>query len=365
MMRAFVCAIVLVLLGLPGAFRPAHAEPWIAVQSGMKCAACHVNASGGGMRNEYGNSYAQMQLAATQLAAADAERWNGRVNEFVAFGGNLRAGARQIDVPDQDTQQLFELDEGRLYLQFSPVPGRIDVYIDQRVAPGGSMNLEAYGRYWFTDRDWYLKAGRMYLPYGLRLEDDTAFIRTVPGINFTTPDTGIEIGWESARWTAQLAVSNGTAGGPELDTGKQASLRAEHVRGGWRAGASINVNDTDAGTRSMQNVFAGVRTGPIAWLGEVDFIRDDSFAGDALTQQVALLEANWNFRQGHNLKITAEYLEPDTDIDDDEQNRYSVFWEVFPFEFTQVRLGTRWYDGDPEVDTQNRTLVVLQLHGYF
>lgn len=356
--------ILLALFGFAGVFGTAHAEPWIAVKEGMKCAACHVNASGGGMRNAYGNTYAQMQLAATSLAGSDSPRWNGSVNEFVAFGGNLRANARQLDVPGQETQSAFELDEARVYLQFSPVPGRVDIYFDQRIAPGSSTNQEAYARLWSSERDWYLKAGRMYLPYGLRIEDDAAFIRTVPGINFTTPDSGVELGWESARWTAQFALSNGSAGGPETDNGKQASLRLEHVRAAWRMGASANINDTDAGTRTMHNLFAGVRTGPVSWLGEVDFIVDD--AAGTPDQRVALLEANWHVRRGHNLKFTTEFLEPDLDgIDIDEQYRHSIFWEYFPFKFTQVRMGVRRYDGDPGIDIQNRTLVVLQVHGFF
>ncbi|HEX7030770.1 MAG TPA: hypothetical protein VF254_09245 [Gammaproteobacteria bacterium] len=343
---------------------PAHAEPWIAVQSGMKCASCHVNPTGGGMRNDYGNLYAQMTLSARQFAT-DGKPWTGDLNEYVAAGGNLRANANFADIPNQDSQLAFELEETRLYLDFSPLPGRVDIYLDQRVAPGGSRNLEAYARYWSAGHDWYVKAGQMYLPFGLRLEDDSAFIRQTPGINFNTPDTGVEFGWEAARWSTQIAVSNGTAGGPELDTGKQFSLRSVHVRPGWRAGASINVNDTEAGERNMQGVFAGLRTGSIAWLAEIDFIQDGTFAAGELTQQAGLLEANWLFRKGHNLKVTAEFLDPNTDLDDDELNRLSVAWEYFPIPYMQLRLGTRMYDGVPEEDLQNHTLVFLQVHGYF
>ncbi|HEX6928515.1 MAG TPA: hypothetical protein VF267_04660 [Gammaproteobacteria bacterium] len=352
-------------LGLAFLFcAPANAEPWLAVQQGMKCGGCHVNATGGGMRNEYGNIYAQMTLAARQFAGDDAP-WTGRLNDYVGAGGNLRANANFTDIPDQDSQLAFDLEETRLYLLFSPVPGRLDVYLDQRIAPGGSLNLEAYARYWSSDHDWYIKAGQMYLPFGLRLEDDSAFIRQTPGINFNTPDTGVEFGWEAAQWSTQIAVSNGTAGGPELDTGKQLSLRSVHVQPGWRAGASVNVNDTDAGERNMQNVFAGLRTGSIAWLAEIDFIQDGTVGGGELTQQVGLVEANWLFRKGHNLKVTAEFLDPNTDIDDDEQNRYSVAWEYFPMPYMQMRLGTRTYDGITGEPLQNHTLVFLQVHGYF
>ena len=123
---------------------------------------------------------------------------------------------------------------------------------------------------------------------------------------FDTPDEGIEAGWESTHWSAQLAVSNGTAGGPETDKGKQGSLRAEYVSSIWRAGVSVNYNDADAGERRMQGLFAGLRTGPIAWLAEADYLVDDSFADGTRHQWVGLIEANWGVAAGHNLKLTAE-----------------------------------------------------------
>ena len=144
------------------------------------------------------------------------------------------------------------------------IPGRLSLYVDQRLAPGASTNAEAYGRLSFADGRYYIKAGQMFLPYGLRLGYDSAFIRQAPGINFATPDRGVEFGLETAAWSAQVAVSDGSAGGPETDDGKQLSLRAEHVTSRWRGGASFNVNHCDVGDRRMQNVFAGVRTGPIS-----------------------------------------------------------------------------------------------------
>src|SRR5690606_7782566 len=145
---------------------------WLAVQQGVKCGTCHVNATGGGMRNEYGNIYAQTMLAARQFAT-EGTPWTGRVNEYVGAGGNLRADATFIDIPDQDSQFAMDLMETRLYLDFSPLPGKVDIYLDQRVAPGGSTNLEAYARYASPDHRWYVKAGKMYLPFGLRLQDDS------------------------------------------------------------------------------------------------------------------------------------------------------------------------------------------------
>lgn len=342
----------------------AGAEPYFAVRQGMKCVACHVNPSGGGMRNAFGNTWAQTVLPERRIDIPDLDVWTGAINRFIAVGGNLRANGAYVDVPHEDAQSEFDVEEMRVYGAVSIVPDRLLLYVDERIAPGGSVNLEAYARLSSADQRWYVKAGQLYLPFGWRLEDDAAFIRQATGIGFATPDKGIEVGFEASAWSTQLALTNGTAGGPENDEGKQVSFRAEHIRSIWRLGVSANYNDADAGERSMQGVFAGLKTGPIAWLAEADYISDDSFA-TRRKLWAGLLEANWMYKNGQNLKLTAEYFDPDDDVDEDEQNRFSLIWEYFPIQFLQIRAGARIYDGIPQNDQQNRKVYFVQMHGFF
>jgi len=343
----------------------ASAEPYFAAQQGLKCVACHVSPTGGGMRNAYGNVWGQTVLPAHYIATEGSSPWTGEINRYLAVGGNLRADASYTSIPQQGSTSAFDLEQLRVYLEVRAIPDRLSVYVDERLAPGISNNAEAYGRFWFDNQRFFVQAGQMYLPYGLRLQDDTAYIRQVPGINFATPDRGVEVGIETAQWSAQFAVSNGTAGGPAASNGKQYSLRAEHVQSVWRAGASFNVNEaSDTGNRQMQNLFAALRTGPVVWLGEADYIIDDS-AGPRRKQAAGLIEADWKVHPGQNLKLTAEYFDPDTAIDHDQQNRFSLLWEFTPIQFAQIRLGVRNYDGIPQNDLQNRTFVFAELNGYF
>lgn len=357
---SLLARLVLAIALLPST---ALAEPYLAAQMGFKCGQCHVNPSGGGMRNAFGNSFAQMQMPERQILK-DAEPWTGLLGKYFAVGGDLRANYNYNDVPNTDEENSFDVEEGRVYLEASIIPGRLSVYVDELVAPGNADNREANVRFWIRENALYVKAGRMYLPFGWRLEDDTAFTRQLSGINMTTPDNGAEIGFESGPWTAQLAISNGSAGGPEEDTGKQASLRAEYVQPVWRVGVSASTNNAEAGDREAFAIHGAIRTGPVVWLGEVDYVKDDSLL-PLRDQYAALGEANWRIRAGHNLKLTFEYFEPDDDVDEDEQTRTSLVYEWTPVEFLQFRLGGRVYDGIPQNNQQNRKLYFLQMHGFF
>lgn len=343
----------------------ASAEPYLAVSKGMLCSACHSQPAGGGMRNAYGNVFAQSELAASRLGSAEDSLWTGTIGKWLAVGGNLRGGYEYIDIPDQDEVSEFDVTRGTLYIEAQVIPNRLSVYIDQQFAPDASQNREAYVKLRNADGRWHLLAGQFYLPYGLRLQDDSAFVRRATGINFTNPDRGVQLGYEHQQWSMQLSVTNGTGGGAELDTGKQVSVVTQYVRPGWRLGASLNTNDADLGDREMGGIFLGLKTGPIAWLAEADFVKDE-IPGSADRDGVAgLLEGNWMFRKGHNIKLSYDYFDPDRDIDEDHQVRYSLLWEYSPFQFFQSRIGARTYDGPPQFDVQNRDELFIELHGFF
>jgi hypothetical protein len=355
-------AIAFALVFGAGAVR---AEPYLAVQAGFKCVQCHTNPTGGGLRNSFGNVWAQTQLAAKRLGNDD-EPWAGTLGKYFAVGGNVRANYATTRVPDQGSSNDFDLQEARLFLDFGVIPNRLSIYVDERVGPGNALNLEANARLWIKEGTFYVKAGQLYLPFGWRLEDDNAFVRQVSGINMQAPDRGVELGLEHGPWSAQLSVSNGSAGGPETDDGKQISTRVEYVAAGpWRLGASVTVNNSDAGDRTGAALFAGLRWRSFSLLGEIDYFDDDGLGANGRKLLGSFAEANWRIRQGHNVKLTYEWFEPDDDVDEDEQTRSSLLYEWSPFEFVQARFGYRYFHGIPQNDFQNRNEAFVQLHGYF
>jgi hypothetical protein len=341
----------------------AGAEPYLAVFKGMQCSACHSGVTGGGRRNAYGNVFAQMELPVKRIGEGDL--WNGDVSRWLSVGMDVRAGFEYVDTPNADSQSSFDVTRGAVYLEGHLVPGRLSVYVDQQFAPDASINREAYVRYNTASKKAYFMVGQFYLPFGLRLQDDSSFVRQVTGVNFTNPDRGVQVGYESGPWSTAMSLSNGNGGAADSGSGKQVSVLVNFMRSLWRVGGSFNLNQSDVGDRQMQNVFAGLKTGPVVWLAEVDLIIDKPPGQPDLESAASLLEGNWLFAQGHNIKLTYDYFDPDRDTSDDQQVRYSALWEYTPIQFVQARFGARLYDGVPQVDVQNRSEYFIEIHGFF
>jgi len=362
--RRGLWALPLLLLTLA-----AHAEPYLAVQTGFKCGQCHVNPTGGGERTAFGNVFAQTQLAAHRIDTGDV--WTGEVSRFLSVGGDLRAQGSYTQQPQTKSTDSFDLEQVRVYASANVIPQRLFVYVDELVAPNNATNREAYAVYWSANHDWYIKGGQMYLPFGFRLQDQSAFIQEITGINMASPDHGVEVGLERGHWDAQLAVSNGTAGGPEVDHGKQYSGQLIYVESIWRLGLAANFNNAAIGNKSAVGLFTGVRTGPIAWLAQVDYTDDKSIDNGlglkqfGLKELATLVEGNWRIAQGHNLKVTGEYLDPNHNIKNNGQTRWSLVYELSPIQYVQIRAGFRWSDGIPQDPSEHLKFGFVELHGFF
>lgn len=350
-------AVLAVLMACGAA--PASAEPWLAVREGLACGACHVNPSGGGLRTPFGNGYAQQQLPARPLGD-EAPAWNGGFGDRFAFGANARVSAQQTEQDDRDDHLDFGVDRTTLYLG-AQLGERVSLYVDQQVAPGGSLNREAWAK--LDGGSFYLKAGRMFLPFGWRLEDNGAFVREVTGVNMNQGDDGVEVGFERPGVSWQLAATNGNGGSGEVDDGKLFATRAALIRSRWQLGVSALRNDTDAGERTMAGLFVGLRTGPVSWLAEIDRVEDEGADGVDREEDVGLLEANVLLARGHNLKLTAEGRW----FDDGREDRYrlSGVYEYFPWAFAQLRLGIRGRTSDADEAAANSELAFAQLHVFF
>lgn len=359
-LRLIVSALALFVLSVLR-MTTAEAEPYLAVQEGYKCNVCHVNPTGGGLRNDFGITYAKVLLPA-ETVDSKLDTWTGHVADALRVGGDLRADWSRDTAPHTQATTGFNLEQFRVYGDLTIIPDKLGIYVDEQIAPNGSQNEEAYVRYGSTTDGIYVKGGQFYLPFGWRLQDQTAFVREVSGISMTTPDQGLEIGYEKNAWSAQVDFTNGAAN--TSGTGHQFTSQAVYTKSYWRLGAGVSMTQSEGGDRKMGTLFAGFRTGPVGYLLEADYIHDDSFPGGR-NLTAGLAEADWRIKKGHNLKFTAEYEDPDRSVAENQQTRYSLLYEYTPLPFLQLRFGYRRYFGIPQSPTENQRLILAELHGYF
>lgn len=373
--RSFAGVLLAVATGLVSA-GAARAEPYLGLRAGRPCAACHVNITGGGMRNAHGVAYGleRVPWVAAPPASQDPTFYRGRVAEVFYIGSDLRPAHRSTFTFSDDTNE-FEVQTGSLYADLQLVSGRLHLYLDEHVASGGARSREAFALLDGLPGRIYVKAGRFFAPFGWRLLDDKAFIRAATGYNFSSPDDGVEIGWTPGRLSSSLAVTNGNGGASEADDNKQVSLLSAWTSDRFRAGASGSLNRTDTESRQLAGALLGVRFGPVVLLGELDAGVSESLTGTpppgsidtTVRQLIGYAEADWLVHQGLNLKAQVDYLDPDRSQEGDEVNRVGGGVEATPSPYIQLRL--LWHRTDRPGEVRGVTYeddreIVAELHLY-
>src|SRR2546425_199952 len=211
----------------------ARAEPYLMVREGAKCSACHTNQTGGGKRTAFDHIHAHDIEHDMDLLPVPpgVKPFNGELNSYASIGGDLRVRNTTIfqDRPDRlgnvPTNKAFrrsvrsndtKLFEFLAYGQVDLLPDFVTLYADEDFT-SGATNREAFGMIrGFLPWDTYVKAGRLFPAYGLRVQDDQAFIRAHTLYTFQTPDEGGEIGIQPGPFFLASSITNGTAGDKDV-----------------------------------------------------------------------------------------------------------------------------------------------------
>ncbi len=351
-------------LTLAAAWGGATAEPYVAVRAGLSCASCHVNATGGGERTAYGAGYG----ARTLPWRTPGERaFDGQIHDQVRIGADLRAGyLGTIRAGGAPYLGEYRTDEANLSVDVAVLRDRLHLYADEQVAPGQASSREAFAAWRFATAGAWVKAGRFFVPFGIRLQDDDAATRRPMGFSFDGSDTGIEAGLDSGTWYSALAFTNGTGGGPETDNGKQVSWTGSFVRPRWRAGLSAMENRLPGSAgRKVAGPHAAAKLGPVVLLGEVLWAKDRDGVDPAVRSAAAHVEADWIPIRGLTLRAWAGGFDPDRSMGGDRRDQAGLAadWTALPG--LQVRAIVRLRDGPADVPGARDDQAEIQVHVYF
>lgn len=358
-----------------------RAEPYLAIQEGYKCSKCHVNMTGGGKRTDFANIYVQTRLSSSFFnwrkylpqpdeyddteenplqSDSTSSFFSGRLNDYIAIGGDFRAIYEAVDTPGAGRDDAFNQRKQNIYLEIDLIPEHVIFY---QTLDGGGDAREIIGllKGEIFDEPYFVKVGQFFLPFGLRLQDDTAFTRAVTGFTYGVTDVGVEVGYEPGPWALHVATTNGTGSSLETNLNKKLTASAAFVHKRFRVGASYSDSKDAAGVKTqVYGIHAGAQFGRVGLLFEADVVDDES-----VEQFVSILEFNFLARRGHNVKLSYEYHDPDEDIYENANERYSLVYEPFLNQFVQVRTGVRDNDGIPQDPSLNTSSYFLELHLYF
>jgi hypothetical protein len=337
--------------------RAAYAVPYFAVYSGASCSHCHVNPTGAGMRNEHGiNLLSEFSLTATRHLFQ--QEFKGQLTKYFAFGGDVRL--RHLATVESPQSNSFSVPQGSLYVRADPI-SHFSVYTDTDVA--NLVSREVYGFVHKLPANLWIKFGRFNLPYGLRTDDDSSFIRNDLGFSFSAQDIGVEIGLEPGPFQAALAYTNGVPGGNVDDNeDKAVTASAAWVSKHARVGGSFQWNNRATTRTLMGGGHAGFTVWKFAVLGEVDVQKvEDKVTGGERTVLAGYGEADYQV-------IPGLYLRAIYDVIDDKlatgglHHRIGAGFELFPIPYLKVaaiyriRIG-RSTLGDDQIFTV--------FHGFF
>ncbi|TPW16271.1 MAG: Uncharacterized protein FD129_755 [bacterium] len=343
----------------------AAARPQYAAREGMNCISCHVDPDGGGLRHGNGFSYQRGRHAFE--VEPKFEEWpaDPELAKGVRIGSDLRATGLSYDTSDHEedgeepsvdtprTYASFAM-QGAVYLGFTPAD-HVVLYYAHDLGASSQKQRDWYGMLrGLTSLNLYIKAGQMRTPYGLRLDDHSAFTRGMqsspPGeegmmdVNPRETYPGVEVGF--VKNTVHAQVSYQDAQGSSTPNFTKFEEKMVNARLGIRAGhlfvgASGRYNGLGDGDEMSQSTrvgaFAMFGGSKFALLAEVD-TGENQFSGSLSDEEVngAFLQGEFYLSRAVALRGDFNYMdftnqEFDATIRTARRYAAGIDWNPIPF----------------------------------
>lgn len=330
-------ASVLAVLAL-GATR-AEAYPEFQFATGAtRCSECHLSPVGGGLLNDYGRGEAGDTIA----GAGDGGFLHGAVElpSWLAIGGDVRlAGLARAGRGTEGAVFPMQADLsahlGWKGLSIDGTFGALDAIRRPRPLVDRLGSREHYVMYEPESKDWYVRAGRFFPAFGLRLVDHTAYVRRFTGQHTLEESYAVGAGVNGSDWQMHGSVLTPIEVAPVVG------------RHGW--GYALQYERfTGAGTGSWGVSSMGRRTGDgnDAWLGltwkrwldgprllfsvELDG-GGREIAGSGYVGRLAGY-AGLNYRPGTRWSagLAAHLFDPDVRVNGDTASAVEASFTIFP-----------------------------------
>ena len=326
----------------------AHALPLYASREGKTCIACHYDPNGGGMRNDFGFLYGKNRHGLDTETKWAKVTVDPRLNDWVAIGVDTRLLyiASHLKGGPTVAQSSFLPMQGQLNVAITP-HDNLTVVMSRGISTDSNDYLarELYGLIHDLPHDLYAQLGRFRLPFGLRQDDHTSYLRAqfLP-YNSQEDDAGIEIGAAGPRYFGQFSFTNGSG---TISPERSQTFAGKIGRGGSKIAAGVSgfhqFVEATATRQDRWALYATSTWGRLSFLGEYGggTAAAPPLAGGTQNLWAAFAEADYRLSRGVNLRGKFDYLEPDRSASGDLFRRWVVEADFDPVPFTQLKLSYR------------------------
>ncbi len=347
--------------------------PRFALQEGTSCNLCHVNPSGGGLRNDYGISVASFERAKVD-GGPSGSSYTGMINEHLRIGGDIRF----LDYNTAETDQI----KTALFPMQADVSGHWKMSEKFSVVLKQDL-LRSRNNVWvlwtgFLNNG-YLKVGKETPNYGLKLDDHTSFIRGGNLKNKVLQNEGlifspylsspgmIESGFTFNNIFISQSVANqfmkgsSQGGFNEYLHDKAFTSRVEWRPSFFNINSQLGVSFLQQGLIRFSGIYGGIATKNISWMGEVDLAEEYASSGTILT---SYSEINYQMAKGLDAQLKYDFFDEDIDTLGSAIQRVTIGFELVPIPFVEFRFQARFTDYAGR-NTSMKEEFLIQLHSWF
>jgi len=327
-----------VLFGILVWAKPSQAYPWMIRHEYTGCAVCHTDPSGGFLLTPYGRALTQSLLVTwgkgpegDEVDSRSGFAWGVPLPEWL----NLGASGREMYLYTQPTGQLAtsRFIQMQADLRAMVTAGHFEAagsigYVHRGALPAAvtrknSDNIvsrEFWLGYRFgEDQNTVLRAGRLYLPFGIRTIDHTLFVRNVTRTNLDDQQQwGLSLFHQGETYRAEVMAiagnyqiapddyrSRGYSGYAEFVVGKGAGLGLSSLVTYSKIDANLGVE----ATRGAHGPYLRWALSPdVALLVEADVTHVTPTHGQTEVGAVGMGRLDWEFTRGMHAMLTRELL---------------------------------------------------------
>lgn len=337
-------AVLCGVLAWFGGHGAAGAYPQFQLATGnTRCNLCHVSPSGGGLITSYGRDEAEGTISST---AGNSKVFHGlwEPPSWLMLGGDYRGVG------------MFRQAEGRSY--FLGFPMQLDLYTrlvfgkisvnatvgmtgaarEPRRSPLGRVaSREHYVMWQPEETGLYARAGRFMVPYGLRLQDHTAYIRRFLGQHTLEETYNVSVGKVEDAWEVHATAFVPTTllkmkavGTPGLGAALlyERRFREDTASYGMQSKIELAEETRDVWLGGLGKLW--LEEQKLLFLSELDVgLQTFAFDADPRLELAAHVGITYFLRQGWLVGTMLEHFDPDVMLGGTERDSVNLSVQYF------------------------------------